>query len=252
MDLNTNTELPDLNHVTRSIFQLLRGQDRPNVLTAVDQAYEWIWRQQIIMPSKKSRRLSDVALAAQLQISRTPVRQALDRLAQEGLVQFDPRRGYWTHVFTAQDVKEIYDIREANEVLAMRLAIPNLKKEDLEAHLVTLYSIRASLPEPDNTAFLESDFKLHNLIINSCGNARLIRFLATLRSQVALFQVRDTWYPRRIEIALNDHERFLVALLEGRYEQAISLLSQHIQIAKAGVLADMYPEEYGNPALDPD
>ena len=247
--MDIDTELPEsFNQATRSMFELLRGQDRPNILTAVDQAYEWIWRQQIFLPGKTARRLSDVVLAGQLQISRTPVRQALDRLAQEGLVQFDPRRGYWTQVFSAEDVNEIYDIREANEVLALRLAIPNLKKADLQAHLATIHSIRKSLPLADNAAFLESDFRLHNLIINSSENTRLIRFLGALRSQVALFQVRDTWYPQRIEIALDDHERFLVALIEGRDEEAINLLSAHIKNAKNGVLADMYSDEDKKPA----
>jgi DNA-binding GntR family transcriptional regulator len=224
------------------MFELLWGQDRPPVLTAVDQAYEWIWRQQIVTAGKKTRRLSDVALAAELHISRTPVRQALDRLAQEGLVQFDPRRGYWTHVFTAQDVKEIYEVREANEVLALRLSGPHLKRADLEGHLKTLREVRASLPNPDIGHFLESDLRLHNLLIHSSGNGRLIRFLAALRSQLALFQVRDTWYPRRIEIALDDHERFLLALLEKDMALAEKLLAEHISHARAGVLADMFPE----------
>ena len=242
--MDIDTQLPDsFNQVTRSMFELLRGHDRPSILTAVDQAYEWIWRQQIFLPGRTPRRLSDVTLAAQLQISRTPVRQALDRLAQEGLVQFDPRRGYWTQVFSAHDVNEIYDIREANEVLALRLVIPHLKKSDLEAHLATIHAIRKTLPDANNADFLESDFRLHNLIINSSQNHRLIRFLGTLRSQVALFQVRDTWYPQRIEIALDDHERFLVALIEGRGEEAIKMLSEHIQNSKNGVLADMYQDE---------
>jgi DNA-binding GntR family transcriptional regulator len=58
-----------------------------------------------------------------------------------------------------------------------------------------------------------------------------------------LFQVRDTWYPQRIEIALDDHERFLVALIEGRGEEAIKMLSEHIQNSKNGVLTDMYQDE---------
>ena len=246
--MEMDTELPEsFNQATRSIFNLLRGQDRPSILTAADQAYEWIWRQQLFLPGETPRRLSDVTLAAQLQISRTPVRQALDRLAQEGLVQFDPRRGYWTQVFTAQDVNEIYDIREANEVLALRLAIPNLRETDLQAHLAEIHKIRKTLPDANNAAFLEADFRLHNLIINSSGNNRLIRFLGALRSQVALFQVRDTWYPQRIEIALDDHERFLVALVEGNSEAAIGLLSAHIKNAKNGVLTDMYPDEDKSP-----
>jgi DNA-binding GntR family transcriptional regulator len=249
--MEMNLEVPEsLNQFTHAMFGLLWGQDRPPVLTAVDQAYEWIWRQQIVTPGKTSRRLSDVVISAQLQISRTPVRQALDRLAQEGLVHFDPRRGYWTHVFTAEDVQEIYQIREANEMLALRLAAPNLKQSELEAHLKTLQELRGGLPYPHKGNFLEADIRLHNLLIHNSGNGRLIRFLAALRSQLTLFQVRDTWYPRRIEIALDDHERFLRALLNQDTELAAQLLAEHIQHAKQGVLTDMFPEFESSPDGD--
>ena len=75
---------------------------------------------------------------------------------------------------------------------------------------------------------------------------RWLRFLAALRSQLALFQVRDTWYPQRIEIALDDHERFLRALLDNDTELAAQMLGKHIQHAKEGVLADMFPEFDGS------
>jgi DNA-binding GntR family transcriptional regulator len=90
---------------------------------------------------------------------------------------------------------------------------------------------------------LKSDLRLHNLLIHASGNGRLIRFLAALRSQLALFQVRDTWYPHRIETALNDHEQILLALLDRNTEQAARLLSEHIAHAKAGVLVDMFYKE---------
>jgi DNA-binding GntR family transcriptional regulator len=245
--MEMNLEVPEsLNQFTHAMFVLLWGQDRPAVLTVVDQAYEWIWRQQIVLAGKTPRRLSDIAIAAELRISRTPVRQALDRLAQEGLVHFDPRRGFWTHVYTAEDVQEIYQIREATEVLALRLAAPHLKQADLETHLKTLLEIRATLPNPHYGDFLEADIRLHNFLIHNCGNERLIRLLSALRSQLALFQVRDTPYPDRIAIALDDHERFIRALLDHNTELAAQMLGQHIQNAKEGVLADMFPE-YNNP-----
>ena len=225
--MDNNTELQaSLNQITQNIFELLRRHERPNMLTAADQVYEWIWKQQIFLPGKISRRLSDVTLSAKLKISRTPVRQALNRLAHEGLVQFDPRRGYWTHVITLQDIKEIYELYEANEQLALRLAIPNLKKEDLQSHLETVYFLRTRFSEPDNTvnvAFCEAYFLLQNLINISSGNTRLVRYLGALRNQITLLQINDIWCCKSLEVALNEHENFLKALLEGKNEQAICL-----------------------------
>ena len=88
------------------LFNLLWGQERSTMPTVVDYAYEQLWKRVIMMGGSEEQRLSDVALAEQLGMSRTPVRQALERLVQEGLVRSDPRRGFWTG--TDADVAEYW------------------------------------------------------------------------------------------------------------------------------------------------
>src|SRR5438876_6637211 len=146
------------------LFNLLWGQERTATPTVVDYAYEQIWKRVILIGGAEEQRLSDVILAEQLGVSRTPVRQALDRLAQEGLVRSDPRRGFWTRTFTAQDIHEIYDLRGALEVLALRLAAPRLSQEDLEAHLEALYAVHAELETRPVIRFLQVDIRFHMLI----------------------------------------------------------------------------------------
>jgi DNA-binding GntR family transcriptional regulator len=237
--MNSNSEVPQISNCTASfLFELLREHHSSIVLTTVDQAYEWLWQQQIFFPGQKARRLSDVVLASQLQLSRTPIRQALDRLAQEGLIQFSPRHGYRTQIFTAKDIEEIYDLWEVNELLALRLAIPNLKTEDLHKQLNNLHSIQDSLPGVDINHFIAADFRLHNLIINFSNNVRLKRFLITLLTQLALLNNRCIARPKNIEIILKHQENFLIALLEGKNSQAISLLSILINNSKISILGD--------------
>src|SRR5579884_1841114 len=127
------------------LFNLLWGQERAAMPTVVDYAYEQIWQRVIMMGGGEEQRLSDVTLAEQLGISRTPVRQALERLVQEGLVRADPRRGFWTSTFTPQDIHEIYDLRGALEALAVRLAAPRLSEEAVKAHLEELHAVKAEL-----------------------------------------------------------------------------------------------------------
>jgi len=107
--------------LSEDLFNLLWGQERSAMPTVVDYAYKEIWKRVIMIGGSEEQRLSDMMLAEQLGMSRTPVRQALERLVQEGLVRSDPRRGFWTRTFTAQDIHEIYDLRGALEVLALRL-----------------------------------------------------------------------------------------------------------------------------------
>ncbi len=228
--------------LTAELFTLLWGQERNAMPTVVDYAYEEIWKRVIMIGGGEEQRLSDVTLSEQLGISRTPVRQALERLVQEGLVRSDPRRGFWTSTFTAQDIHEIYDLRGALEALAVRLAAPRLSQEDLKAQLEALYAVRAELDTNPVLRFLQVDIRFHMLITRASNNARLIHSLSMLRSQHTMFQMQDTYYPQRMEIALNEHEQILLALLAGNIDEAAHRLTRHIQHAKEGVLADIFLE----------
>ncbi len=224
------------------LFNLLWGQERSAMPTVVDHAYEELWKRVIMSGGNKEQRLSDVTLAEQLGISRTPVRQALERLVQEGLVRSDPRRGFWTSTYTARDIHEIYELREALEVLAVRLAAPHLSQRDLHEQLATLRAVRAELDSHPVLRFLQIDIRFHTLITRASRNGRLIHSLSLLRSQLAMFQMQDTYYPQRMEIALNDHECILLALLAGKVDEAADCLAAHIRHAMAGVLADIFHE----------
>jgi DNA-binding GntR family transcriptional regulator len=228
--------------LSAELFNLLWGQERAAMPSVVDYAYEELWKRVIMMGGSEEQRLSDVSLSEQLGMSRTPVRQALERLVQEGLVRSDPRRGFWTATFTVQDIHEIYDLRGALEVLAVRLAAPHLSQHNLKAHLEALYAVRAELDAHPVLHFLQVDIRFHTLITRASSNGRLIHSLSLLRSQLSMFQMQDTFYPRRMEIALNDHEQILLALLAGNVDEAADCLARHIRHAKEGVLADIFLE----------
>jgi DNA-binding GntR family transcriptional regulator len=225
------------------IFNLVRGHERHMLATTVDHAYEMIWKQLMLTGGRSGERLSDVALAAQLGVSRTPVRQALYRLTEDGLVVSDPRRGFWMRTFTAHDVHEIYVLRSALEVLALRLAAPRLDPADLERHLREVRDLIAHRDANSVANHLRSDLHLHNLLILNSGNSRLIRALASLRSQHSMFQVHDVSYPQRVELAAHDHEVVLTALIDGDAERASSLMADHIKRSGEAVLADLFPGE---------
>jgi DNA-binding GntR family transcriptional regulator len=233
-----------LDHLYDVIFDLLRPKDSHGLPTAVDHAYEIIWRQLMKGEKGPGERLTDTELASQLGLSRTPVRQALHRLAQEELVRLDARRGFTVRAFAAQDVHEIYEVRGALEVLAVRLAAPHLTADQVQKQLRRLHEVRAALESTQsrtaNIMHLQADLEFHNLIIQTSGNGRLIRALAALRSQQTLFQYWDASYPRRNEAAGYEHERILLALATGDIVQATEQMAQHIHNAKARVLSDLF------------
>ena len=225
-------------------FDLLQVGGRTAIPTAVDHAYEMIWRQLIRGERQPGERLTDTELALQLGLSRTPVRQALHRLAQEDLIRLDARRGFSVRAFSANDVIEIYQVRAVLEVLALRLAAPLLTEEQIQEQFEVLHRVREALRvERDDRSVLlhlEADLKLHNLLIQTSGNGLLIRLLAGLRSQQTLFQYWDTSYPERNEAAADEHEVILRALAEGDTSRAEVLLEQHIVNARIRVLMDLF------------
>jgi len=233
----TNESLSD------EVFESLWGKGRNVLPTAVDYAYEQIWKQLVFANEQKEQRLSDVALAEKLGVSRTPVRQALERLVQDGLVRADPRRGFWIRQFTVEDIHEIYDVRGALEVLALRLAAPRLDPADLHSQLDLLYEVRAKIDQQPVSLFLQCDFRLHTLLIRASGNSRLIHYLSTLRSQFSMFQIKDTRNPERLAPTLDDHEQILLALLAGDVDKAAEVLATHITRSKEYVLADIFKEQ---------
>lgn len=248
----TSPSADTLDELHAVIFDLLGPTSSAAIPTAIDHAYGMIWRQLIKGERRPGERLSDTEIAVQLGLSRTPVRQALYRLSQEELVRFDPRRGFSVQTFTATDVREIYSVRGALEVLALRLAAPRLTTENLETHLRELYVARAALLKaPGRRAdvlHLESDLRLHNLLIRASGNGRLLRTLAALRSQQTLFQYWDTSYPRRNEAASREHERILLALIAGDVDEAAAGMADHISNAGNRVLTDMFGSDAANGA----
>lgn len=233
-----------LDDLYAAIFDLLRPAGPPAIPTALDYAYDAIWRQLIKRERQPGERLADTELAAQLGISRTPVRQALHRLAQEDLVRFDARHGFSVRAFTPEDVREIYDVRCALEVLAVRAAGSRVSAEELDAQLRSLIEAREALysahDQRATVLHLQADLKLHNLLIHASGNGRLVRTLGALRSQQALFQYWDTSYPKRNEAASREHERIVRALMARDTNAASQHMAEHIVNARDRVLTDLF------------
>jgi DNA-binding GntR family transcriptional regulator len=239
------THSPDaLDDLYDAIVGLLRPGGRPAIPTAVDHAYEMIWRQLVKGERNPGERLADTELALQFGLSRTPVRQALHRLAQEELVRFDARHGFSVRAFSRQDVHGIYDVRNVLEVLALRRAAPRLTRADLEEKRAQLLTARMALEtRADQSSLilhLQTDLTFHNHLIRAAGNGQLLRALAALRSQQALFQYRDMSFPEANVAAGEEHEAILLALIAGDVDQAAEQMAKHVTNAKNRVLEDLF------------
>jgi len=193
--------------------------------------------------------LSEVALSAQLGVSRTPVREALHRLAQDGVVDYAPNRGFFVARFSATDIAEIFDLRAALEALACRTAGSRSPPPSFTRALDELNRVESKIAEAvtdqdrldASRVFLEADQGFHRWIVEQSGNQRLIAIVGGLWAQISVFQRAGTHIPGWMEIVIGQHRTIIDHLLAGKIDPAADALAEHILDMKTRVLADIAP-----------
>jgi DNA-binding GntR family transcriptional regulator len=163
-------------------------------------------------------------------VSRTPIREALRRLSEEGLVVGVPNRGAVVRTVTLEEAEHVYAVREPLEVLAARLAARRCTPRqvaELEGCLVR--AERAAALGDRRTVILENN-AFHDLIARASGNPVLTRMLDLLRNQVNLVRMA-LWarMPARPQETLRQHRRILEALRSGDPEAAAAAARAHLQ-----------------------
>lgn len=178
-------------------------------------------------------RLNEVHLAERLGVSRTPLREALNRLASEGALEARPRLGYFVKPLTLAEFDQLYDIRPILDPAALRLAgLPDAKKH---ARLAKLDRAFAEAATPEDA--IARDDAWHMELIAACPNKVLIALIAsfcqrTRRYELALMRERSN-----VARAREDHDHILQALRDGDLEAACQALEHNMRSGKAPIVA---------------
>jgi len=163
-----------------------------------------------------------------LGVSRTPVREALGRLASEGFLEHIPHRGFRVPEESLTDLLELYPIVSALELLAGRLALPNLTPEDIRK----LKELNARLCDArdrnDVTAAIELNNEFHHTICARSRNRRLTEILGDLRSQVNRLEI---WYyssREHTEISIREHDEIIRLVEQGKFDEALAIFERNM------------------------
>ena len=179
----------------------------------------------------KGDNLTELGVCARLGVSRTPVRGALHRLAEEGLVSIAPNRGATVVGVTEDDLADTYKIRMRLEGLASRMATERLT-DDIKAELVhTVELSEFYVTKMDVERFKELDTAFHGLIFRASGNRMLSKILGELHRNVRAYRKKSLSVPGRLESSLREHREILSAMLSGDADAADRLTSRHIEMA---------------------
>jgi DNA-binding GntR family transcriptional regulator len=141
--------------------------------------------------------LNHVQLAAQFGVSRGPIRAALGKLEEEGLVTHVPHRGTFVSVLKRDTVQDLYEIRAVLEQYATQLAVQNATQEDLDNLNALLKQIQQAAREQDASKVVWSDFSIHQYIIDLAGNTFLQQIWSMLQVLVR-WALSDRYVTRKI------------------------------------------------------
>jgi DNA-binding GntR family transcriptional regulator len=182
-------------------------------------------------------------------VSRTPVREALGRLASEGFLERIPHRGFRVPREPVREILEVYPILSALELLAGQLALPELSKADVEE----LRAINAKLAKGTQRKatsrkrvkeLVDLNNQFHRIFWERSGNRRLLDLLEDFHSQVVRLEIWYYSYPEHTERSVREHEQIIAAIQEGDHEEALRVLEHNMALTST-TLAD----ETGRPEI---
>jgi DNA-binding GntR family transcriptional regulator len=199
-------------------------------LTLCERVYRHL-RQEILADQlPPGTELSEVALSRELAVSRGPIREAMGRLAAEGLVTIRPRRGAEVRSLTTQELIDAYQVREALEVMAVRLAIPRITEADL-ARLDDLIDQMAGHAGRRAVAdFFAANVAFHETLCELSGNKKLQEVHHRLEGEISRFQARTLALRGSLESSVSEHRAILAAVRLGDVEKAGELTAAHVRV----------------------
>lgn len=198
-----------------------------------DKAYEYVLEKIITNEYSPGTKITEAEICKTLNISRTPVRQAIHRLESEGLAYRIKGFGAIVSEITYEDIIEIFEIRTLYELHAFKFYIENVSAEeliDLKNKLLTL-DLNSNKQE-----YYDTDRAIHNIIMGHCLNSRMLSNLKTLNSQIEKFRRISAANPKRLSKSKEEHLAIIEAILKKDENMARESLEYHLTEVRNSVI----------------
>lgn len=186
---------------------------------------------------KKGDTLAEISLSKRLGVSRTPLRAALHRLAEEGLIEISPNRGATVIGVGKEELIDIYKIRMRLEGLASREAAARISDEDKKRLRDSVELSEFYIGKQDTEHLKELDSEFHNIIYKASGNRLLYKTLSELHRNIKVYRKLSLTVPERLEKSVTEHREILNAIEAGDGDTADALTFRHIEAALENLLA---------------
>lgn len=201
------------------------------VYSAMEKAYQAIRREILSNKLRSGDPVPVERFVEELGLSRTPVREAILRLHREGLIDVRPRMGTFVSHLDIRQIRDMYELRRLLEGHAAKLAAGRVPLEAVRALRAELASFATEGPRLDCSGMSGSGKKVHQLILEFCGNQALAEMLRSMQDHFARFRSVSLEIPEKVISSHAEHLAILAALEAGSGEEAEQLIHQHFEHA---------------------
>ncbi len=208
-----------------------------------EQVYEQLEKDILTGVYKRGDPLTELSISERFSISRTPVRGAIHRLAEDGLVKLSPNKGAVVTGIDKDDIIDIYKIRMRLDGLASAMAAEKMSAEDIKKlrDSVELSEFYTSRHDTEHQKELDTAF--HSMIYSASGSRMLSDILSELHKKAELYRKISLQTEERAVRSIAEHREILEAIAAGDARSAERLTQEHVQKALAGILKGLKREE---------
>ena len=178
---------------------------------------------------KPGERLMELQLASKLGVSRTPIREAIRMLEQEGLAVTIPRRGAEVAKMTEKDMQDVLQVREALDELAAVLACELISQDELVKLEQAACEFEAAIATKNLKQIADTDMVFHDIVYEATKNPKLVTVLNNLREQMYRYRVEYLKDEKNYPILLKEHRQILDGFKEKNKELVAASMRKHVQ-----------------------
>lgn len=178
-------------------------------------------------------RLMEIDLSEKMNVSRTPIREAIKRLADDGLVKVEPRRGAYVANISIKDMLDVFEVREDMEGFVAKLAAQRITDDERQKLRAIAREYEQAIEKADDKeVIIDLDEKFHNFIVMCSGNetlSELVKYVQELSLRFRYLYYDDF---SLYESTAEQHNRIMEAINAGRDEEARSEADAHVKALK--------------------
>jgi DNA-binding GntR family transcriptional regulator len=209
--------------------------------TLKESVYEALKRMVHTGELQPGSRLTELGLAARLKVSRTPLREALNRLERDGLVTNKPRHGYFVTVFDLKALEDAFDVREVLDGHAAQRATERIGPDDKKRlrALVRQCDVMATVknrPMEDLVEEMRLGFEIHRIIARVSGNEFLSDLLSKIFDKFQHFVWIELLWLDEWDVARREHAAIVEAICAGDAAQAADLARRHVRGSRNNIV----------------